>query len=208
METESQIAPVTARRRAPEEKRKLILAAARKLFSKKGFEETFVGDIAKQAGVSEGIVFHHFGSKRDLFGCLAEEYGREAAETSLGIDTEELDLEGAARRAFDFADQEPLLYRMFVEGEPAFDDPQFIIARTRMIGAFHQFIEHHMNEKRIRPGNPKIMAELQLAMIIGAYRSYRQSGDPTLREEYLQEAARCLKLSLEINEPKSRKRKK
>jgi AcrR family transcriptional regulator len=195
--THAQQIALTPRRRAPEEKRKLILEAARDLFSRKGFEETFVGEVAKRAGVSEGIVFHHFGTKRDLFKCLAEQYGQEAAEASLSVDWEELDLEAAARRAFDFADQEPLLYRMFVEGEPTLGDPQLIIARTRMIAAFREFLEHHMKRERIRPGDPKIMAELQLSMITGAYRSFRESGDPKLREKYLQEAVRCLKLCLE-----------
>ncbi len=43
-----------------------LLAAARQVFLAKGFSAT-TADIAEQAGVSEGILFHRFGTKQALF---------------------------------------------------------------------------------------------------------------------------------------------
>ncbi len=54
--------------RAPqvEETRRQILAAALKLFPSRGVHGVSVEAVADAAGVSRGIVYHHFGSKRDL----------------------------------------------------------------------------------------------------------------------------------------------
>ena len=49
------------RRRAPDEKCARIKAAARELFASQGYEETPTAQVAQRAGVSEGILFHHFG---------------------------------------------------------------------------------------------------------------------------------------------------
>jgi AcrR family transcriptional regulator len=44
-----------------------IHAAARELFAKKGFAATTMDDIASRAGVAKGAVYHHFGSKEEIF---------------------------------------------------------------------------------------------------------------------------------------------
>ena len=44
-----------------------ILAAAAKVFPKRGFEGTQVPDIARAAGVSVGIVYRYFDDKREIF---------------------------------------------------------------------------------------------------------------------------------------------
>ena len=50
-----------------------ILEAAKQEFSKKGFHQTVVSDIADRAGVGKGTVYRHFGNKEDLFGRLIRE---------------------------------------------------------------------------------------------------------------------------------------
>ena len=44
-----------------------IHAAARELFAKRGFAATTIDDIASRAGVAKGAVYHHFGSKEEIF---------------------------------------------------------------------------------------------------------------------------------------------
>jgi AcrR family transcriptional regulator len=44
-----------------------IHTAARELFAKRGFSATTIDDIAKRAGVAKGAVYHHFGSKEEIF---------------------------------------------------------------------------------------------------------------------------------------------
>jgi AcrR family transcriptional regulator len=54
-------------RRSSQEVRALMLHAAQKLFQKNGFETTSTRDISAAAGVSESMIFRHFGSKKALF---------------------------------------------------------------------------------------------------------------------------------------------
>lgn len=51
----------------PEEKRKRIVDAALKSFGENGFKKTSVSDIAKAADISKAMVFHYFGTKKDLY---------------------------------------------------------------------------------------------------------------------------------------------
>ncbi|KAB2815084.1 TetR/AcrR family transcriptional regulator [Phaeocystidibacter marisrubri] len=46
--------------------RKAILDAAFPLFSKHGFDKTSMATIAKEAGVSKGLIYHHFDNKVDV----------------------------------------------------------------------------------------------------------------------------------------------
>jgi TetR/AcrR family fatty acid metabolism transcriptional regulator len=48
------------------EKRRLILDAAVRVFARKGFHACRVGDIAEEAGVSHGLLYHYFDSKHEL----------------------------------------------------------------------------------------------------------------------------------------------
>ena len=48
------------------EKRRLILRAAITVFARSGYHTSRVSDIAKEAGVAYGLVYHYFGSKEDL----------------------------------------------------------------------------------------------------------------------------------------------
>jgi TetR/AcrR family transcriptional regulator, fatty acid metabolism regulator protein len=55
---------VRAERQA--DRRRQILEAAVKVFARKGFHASRVGDIAEEAGIAYGLVYHYFKSKEDL----------------------------------------------------------------------------------------------------------------------------------------------
>ncbi len=65
-----------ARRYDPAETKQRVLAAAHMLFSTKGFASTGTADIAREADVSEGSIFYHFGSKKALLAELGVRHGR------------------------------------------------------------------------------------------------------------------------------------
>jgi TetR/AcrR family fatty acid metabolism transcriptional regulator len=48
------------------DRRRQILDAAVKVFAEKGFHASRVGDIAEEAGIAYGLVYHYFKSKEDL----------------------------------------------------------------------------------------------------------------------------------------------
>src|SRR5438132_4541947 len=57
---------LTERSIGQEEKRRLIRDAAVRVFARKGFHTCRVGDIAEEAGVAHGLLYHYFASKDEL----------------------------------------------------------------------------------------------------------------------------------------------
>jgi len=53
--------------------RQMILDAALTVFSKQGYHPARLQDIAEAAGVTRGAIYHHFGSKAELYIALIEE---------------------------------------------------------------------------------------------------------------------------------------
>jgi TetR/AcrR family transcriptional regulator, fatty acid metabolism regulator protein len=49
-----------------EEKRRLLLDAAVRVFAREGFHTSRVGDIAAEAGVAHGLLYHYFASKDEV----------------------------------------------------------------------------------------------------------------------------------------------
>ena len=54
------------RRYNSQETIEMILSAAMKLFSEKGFDKTSMQEIVEESGVSKGSIFHHFNSKEEI----------------------------------------------------------------------------------------------------------------------------------------------
>jgi AcrR family transcriptional regulator len=58
---------------AATEKRRVILEAAVRVFARQGFHTCRVADIADEAGVAYGLVYHYFSSKEEILNTLFEE---------------------------------------------------------------------------------------------------------------------------------------
>jgi TetR/AcrR family fatty acid metabolism transcriptional regulator len=57
---------LTDRSIASGEKRRLILDAAVRVFAQKGYHTCRVGDIAEEAGIAHGLLYHYFSSKEEV----------------------------------------------------------------------------------------------------------------------------------------------
>src|SRR5881227_4303629 len=55
------------------DKRRLILDAAIHVFARKGFHSCRVSDVADEAGVAYGLVYHYFSSKEEILNTLFTE---------------------------------------------------------------------------------------------------------------------------------------
>ena len=71
---------MTDRSIAQEEKRRLILAAAVRVFARKGYHTCRVGDIAEEEGVAHGLLYHYFSSKDELLETIFRETWAELLE--------------------------------------------------------------------------------------------------------------------------------
>jgi AcrR family transcriptional regulator len=50
-----------------EERRAQLLALARRAFSERAFDEVSIDDLAREAKISKGLLYHYFPTKRDLY---------------------------------------------------------------------------------------------------------------------------------------------
>lgn len=64
--------PITGvrRRMAPAERRDQLLACARKLVEKNGFQALSLNDVARAAGVARALAYHYFPNRRELIDAL------------------------------------------------------------------------------------------------------------------------------------------
>jgi AcrR family transcriptional regulator len=64
---------LTVRSTGQEDKRRVILDAAVRVFARKGYHTSRVGDIAEEAGVAHGLLYHYFRSKEELLETIFRE---------------------------------------------------------------------------------------------------------------------------------------
>ena len=71
---------------AQEEKRRRLLVAAVRVFARKGYHASRVGDIAEEAGVAHGLLYHYFASKEDVLRAVFRETWRALIETIRSVE--------------------------------------------------------------------------------------------------------------------------
>jgi AcrR family transcriptional regulator len=79
----------TKQRLSAEARRAAVLDTACRVFSRSSYRGATTAEIAREAGISEPILYRHFGSKRDLYlACLEEAWAtfREEATTAMAED--------------------------------------------------------------------------------------------------------------------------
>lgn len=77
--------PAAPRRQQAEERREQILDAALRVFSQKGYAGASIRDIAREVGVTEGLLYHYFESKEKLMhACWKERSWHSHVERILG----------------------------------------------------------------------------------------------------------------------------
>ena len=58
--------PARSDAQAQEDKRRLLLQAAVRVFARKGYHAARISDIAEEAGVAYGLLYHYFDSKEEV----------------------------------------------------------------------------------------------------------------------------------------------
>lgn len=136
------------RERAPEKVRGAVLKAAEKLFAMRGFAGTSMRDLAKESGVSQPLIHHHFGSKQGLYsavkGHVLERFHKEwqrvrekiaeNRESKGATETAPVWLSESTRLFFDFLRRNPMLLRLAswarLEGERDLWPGEMVIRQT------------------------------------------------------------------------------
>jgi TetR/AcrR family fatty acid metabolism transcriptional regulator len=82
--------PPIARAKAAPDKRRLILDAAVRVFARRGFHTCRVADIADEAGVAYGLVYHYFASKDEVLDTLFLERWNVMLELIREVDAQDM----------------------------------------------------------------------------------------------------------------------
>ena len=100
------------------EKRKLILDAAVRVFARSGYHGARVGDIATEAGVAHGLLYHYFSSKEQVLETVFRENFGELLERFRAVETADepapAKLEGIAKILLRTWRNNPALVRVMV----------------------------------------------------------------------------------------------
>ena len=78
---------MAAPKQAPVDKRRIILDAAVRVFARDGFHKCRVSDIADEAGVAYGLVYHYFSSKEEILNTLFTERWQLMLDAIVEIDS-------------------------------------------------------------------------------------------------------------------------
>jgi AcrR family transcriptional regulator len=129
-----------------EETRAELIAAAAKVFARRGFHGASMDEIAREAGYSTGAIYWHFSGKDDVFLGVYEAFAAGLARDVEDIfDRRNGDLTARAREAAD-------RWMARVEREPEF----LILA--------HEFLVHAWREPELRQAFEHRLASVRLAL--------------------------------------------
>jgi TetR/AcrR family fatty acid metabolism transcriptional regulator len=107
-----------SRAKSAADKRRLILDAAVRVFARQGFHACRVSDIADEAGVAYGLVYHYFASKDEVLDTLFLERWNVMLELIRQVDEEQLPvrakLEGIAAFIVDSYQHDPDLMKVII----------------------------------------------------------------------------------------------
>ncbi|WP_019121760.1 TetR/AcrR family transcriptional regulator [Brevibacillus massiliensis] len=179
---------------ALETKNKLIDAALR-TFSRKGFGESTTKDIAQEAGVTDGLIYHYFKSKEDLLWAILDKYTLlHSMQEELGKMDSEAPLEQQLTDYFrslfrSLREQQDLIVMCF--GEAGRNSE----VRKRLEGIIRQGVEllHAHLVPRLRTTSYDLMVairNIQTAMVLYFLMTDRFSNDERERNRYIETTVR------------------
>jgi AcrR family transcriptional regulator len=131
----------TRQRLTAEERRQAVLDTACSVFAVSSYRGATTAEIAREAGISEPILYRHFGSKRDLYlACLDEAWAalRELAETAVAKSPDTC--LGAVADAFMAKRAKIRLIDLWIQGlNETAEDPVITKALRRQIREVHAY---------------------------------------------------------------------
>ncbi|HVL63934.1 MAG TPA: TetR/AcrR family transcriptional regulator [Actinomycetota bacterium] len=144
-----------------------ILKASLHLFAERGFHGTSMRDIAREAGITEGLIYHYFASKRDLFRAIIDEHSFLPLLRTLPQLAGQLDLRALlvvlARGFFDVLRQNRELTRLLLQEVQVFPEERetfFADAVGQSIAELGAIFEERMSERARGQVDPQVAARL------------------------------------------------
>jgi AcrR family transcriptional regulator len=194
-------ATAAPRRYKPEETRQRILMATAELFARKSYDKTSTADIAQEAGVAEGSIFYHFGSKRGLLVALGRNFAEQMVAAMRGDSLDLADLEAGlmVERCFDFCGatgKGPHL--MGLDEHAAEAEPYLSASRTVVVDFVEQCLRAVMKDGSIAPMDVSITASLSFAAVHDALHRLDVTTDANERDRIKRETIRFVRAACAV----------
>lgn len=149
------------------DRREEILESSLHLFAEKGFHGTSMRDIARTAGITEGLIYHYFSSKRDLFRAIIDEHSFLPLLRTLPELAKQLDLRALltvlARGFFDVLRQNIELTRLLLQEVQVFPEEKeafFADAVGQSISELAQVLDARMSVRARGQVDPQVAARI------------------------------------------------
>jgi len=184
---------------APEKQtRTTILQTAQRLFAKNGYDGTTIRELAKQAGVAEGTLFHYFSNKKKILIELATEGWVEILTDLLTELSEMSSYKAVAQvmrhRMLNISHNADMMKVCFLEAQfhPELRDQIQSEVIGKMTDVTEAFFATAMERGVYRQMNPKLVARVFLGMFAIAGFSQKTLLDPDASPQAMQEMAEGL----------------
>jgi len=172
-----------------EDRRDQILDAAITAFSQKGFRRTTNNDIAREAGITAGLIYHYFENKDELLQAIVETRSPLRLMRSLPPEMLEMPpdqfLPFLITRALGIIESETCvkLIRIFLP-EMLHNRELLAPIRTQFVGQIVDFFRGYYTLQRelgtIGPTDPTFLAHVTLSCLFGFVVRRQVVGDPTV----------------------------
>lgn len=165
----------TRRELQKQERRNQLLDVARKLFAEKGLENTTIKDIADEAGVAQGLLYHYFRSKDELFWAII------ARDNPVPVMSEILASAGdrpvrevlvqAGLRANEVLTERSELFRIVVREFTTRPEMRegFKAFQAIALGLLTRYLEARIAAGELRSHNPDVTARMLIGSVLAGY---------------------------------------
>ncbi|MCB9612079.1 MAG: TetR/AcrR family transcriptional regulator [Sandaracinus sp.] len=191
------------KRRDPDDAKARILEAALSLFSAEGVSVP-TSRIAKEAGVSEGLVFHHYGNKRGLLAAVAAHMGHGVASAMFEglLPGQRPDVRRMIRACFDYVGRNGKLHDMLaMSNDPGDWNAAMMATRGVIVAALTQAFTQWKAAGYIETDHPDIAATLIFGLVDAALMDCFSRGQEARVDAYVEEAVACIEGALGYEGP-------
>lgn len=158
-----------------EDRREQILEAALRVFAKKGFARATNKDIAQEAGITAGLIYHYFASKEALLHAIIEHgspvQGIRTLPTDLLTQPPELLLRFLVQQMLAIGESEQFLRLVRVFLPELLHNEQFSLLSLSTLQEATAFLEKYLNAKmdsgELRQTDPALTAQTIFSAISG-----------------------------------------
>ncbi len=153
-------------------KKEKILNEALALFATHGFAHVSVSMIAKHAGVTKSLIFHHFENKEQLWETVKETFFQRYADSQMNLFEVEKDpielIRKSMRNYFEFVKNNPLIPRFFAYAHLENDDKCGQMDQP-LIAKGSELIKQAQNNGLMRKGFNPVVLVMNFITVINQY---------------------------------------